>query len=530
MKQRYIAAMLLGLTTIGSAYAADAPAGKKVYVTVGAEGYQVFQRFIDSDIKLLDQSTLPTSLQPMAGMKTIPHETVHVIEVDEAKLNKMGGMVHMFMRRCGGFVAHETLEQARASLKVPSMSFAARPSYKIDNQTIVTPLLSQMQEAPIYTTISDLSAFANRFYQTQGGVKGSNYILNKWKQLAGNRSDITVETFSHSWLQKSVIMTIQGSDPTLGKEVVVLGGHQDSIHGRAEDMREDSRAPGADDDASGIASMTEVIRVMMANNYKPKRTIKFMAYAAEEVGLRGSYEIAAKYKADGVNVIGVMQLDMTNFKGSDADIYLYTDYTDQQQNAFVESLIKTYLPTLKIGFDKCGYGCSDHYSWYNQGIPASMPFEAAFNSYNRAIHSERDTLATMGDQVQHALKFAKLGMAYMVELGSDGDTGGGTPGGGARTISDNNVTLKQGGVKSYGPYKVQGGTNFTANISGTGDADLYVRIGGQPSTKQYDCRPYKNGSNEKCVVKVPSSSDVYIMIRGYEESVYSLTGGYTATK
>ncbi|WP_137937308.1 M20/M25/M40 family metallo-hydrolase [Chitinivorax sp. B] len=526
MKLSCISAALLGLSLVGVSYAADpAPASKKVFVTVGSDGYQLFQRFVDSDIKLIEKSTVPTSLQPMAGMKTIPHETVHVIEVDEEKLGAMGGMVHMFMRRCGGFITHNTLEEARASLSTPVMALTARPSYKIDNQAIVTPMLNQMQDAPIYTTISDLSAIVNRYYQTQGGVKGSNYILNKWKQLAGSRTDVTVETFSHSWLQKSVIMTIKGSDPQMASEVVVLGGHQDSIN--LNGTGENTRAPGADDDASGIASMTEVIRVMMANNYKPKRTISFMAYAAEEVGLRGSKDIAARYKADGVNVVGVMQLDMTNFKGSDADIYIFTDYTDAQQNTFLENLIKAYLPTLRIGSDRCGYGCSDHASWYNQGFPASLPFESSFSGSNKNIHTTNDTLANMGDQALHALKFAKLGLAYAVELGSDGDGGGG---GEVKTISDQNVSLTKGAIKSYGPFKTLGGSTFKSSITGTGDADLYVRIGAAPTTTQYNCRPYKTGSTETCNVNVPTTSDVYLMVRGYEASVYNLSGTYTTPK
>ncbi|WP_370660982.1 M20/M25/M40 family metallo-hydrolase [Massilia cavernae] len=44
------------------------------------------------------------------------------------------------------------------------------------------------------------------------------------------------------------------------------------------------KAPGADDDASGIAGLTEVLRVLAAGDYKPRRTIKLIAYAAEEVG------------------------------------------------------------------------------------------------------------------------------------------------------------------------------------------------------------------------------------------------------
>ncbi|MBB5018542.1 leucyl aminopeptidase [Chitinivorax tropicus] len=524
MKLSCISAALLGMSLIGIAHAADPAAPKKVYVTVGSDAYQVFQRFVDTDMRLIEKRAMPTQALPMAGTSVIPQETVHLIEVDEDKLGKMGGMVHMFLRRCGGFITHESLAEAKAALAGPVTALAAaRPNYNIDNQAIVNPLLNQMQDATIYTTITDLSNFVNRYYQTQGGVSGSNYILNKWQQLAGGRSDITVEQFGHSWLQKSVIMTIKGSDPQAASEVIVLGGHQDSIN--LSGTGENTRAPGADDDASGIASLTEVIRVMMANNYKPKRTIKFMAYAAEEVGLRGSKDIAAKYRLDGVNVVGVMQLDMTNYKGSDADIYIFTDFTDAAQNTFVENLIKTYLPTLKVGFDRCGYACSDHASWSNQGYPASMPFEAAFSGSNKRIHTPDDTMANMGNQALHALKFAKLGMAFAVELGSDGVGGGG--GGEVRTISDPNVSLARNASKSYGPFQALGGTTFRADITGTGDADLYVRIGGPASTSQYNCRPYRSGSAETCIVNIPNSSDVYIMVRGYAAAVYSLTGTYT---
>jgi leucyl aminopeptidase len=69
---------------------------------------------------------------------------------------------------------------------------------------------------------------------------------------------------------------------------------------------------------------------MLANNYKPRRTIKLIGYAAEEVGLLGSKDIAASFKAKNANVVGVMQLDMTNYKGSPLDIYLYTDYAEQR--------------------------------------------------------------------------------------------------------------------------------------------------------------------------------------------------------
>src|SRR5690606_7435874 len=98
---------------------------------------------------------------------------------------------------------------------------------------------------------------------------------------------VTVEFFQHPGItpQPSVILTIPGS--TLPDEIVILGGHQDSTRSGCS-SNANCVAPGADDDASGIAVLTEVIRVALANDFAPQRTVQFMAYAAEEVGLVGS--------------------------------------------------------------------------------------------------------------------------------------------------------------------------------------------------------------------------------------------------
>jgi bacterial leucyl aminopeptidase len=212
-----------------------------------------------------------------------------------------------------------------------------------------------------------------------------------------------------------VKLTIQGNGANAA-ETVVLGGHLDSIAGNASN---DVRAPGADDDASGVAALTEIIRVLVERNYRPSRTIEFIAYAAEEVGLRGSQQIATQYKRQRKPVVGVLQLDMTAYQGDITDIWMITDYTDAAQNQFVADLAAGYLPQLTVGYDRCGYACSDHASWTGRGFAASFPFEAGFAHYNRTIHTANDTTAVFNNQALHAVKFAKLGLAFAVELGSD---------------------------------------------------------------------------------------------------------------
>ncbi|MCM3672277.1 M28 family peptidase, partial [Mesobacillus maritimus] len=137
--------------------------------------------------------------------------------------------------------------------------------------------------------------------------------------------------------------------------------------------------------------------------------------AAEEAGLLGSKAIAKQFRTQNANVVGVLQLDMTNYKGDPKDIYLITDYTNAAQNTYVKNLAATYLPELAVGTSQCGYACSDHASWNAQGYPASFPFEADQND-SPYIHTVNDTLENSDRQANHALKFGKLALAYAVDL------------------------------------------------------------------------------------------------------------------
>ena len=96
------------------------------------------------------------------------------------------------------------------------------------------------------------------------------------------------------------------------------------------------------------------------------------------------------------------------------------------------------------------------------------------------------------------------------------DGGGSTPPavGGDETIS--NISASTGQWKHYTLDVPAGMSNLTATISGgSGDADLYVRRGAQPTTSSYDCRPYKNGNNETCNISNPAQDTYHISLRAY---------------
>ncbi len=367
---------------------------------------------IDSDALSFSEKTFGSRVESIETK-----DGISVIKIDEEAIPWLSMLMHKNFNRCGGFMAHDSEEEALEQLASQdgAQLFAKNNTftdYAIDQETVVKPLVNEVKADNILATITKLSSFKNRYYKGEFGKQSATWIKDYWTSLVKNRNDATVEFFPHSqWDQPSVILTLQGASD----EVIVVGGHQDSINGSFGGAS--STAPGADDNASGIATISEVIRILADSSYQPQKTIKFMAYAAEEVGLLGSKEISRSFKQKGINVIGVMQLDMTNFQGTkDLDIVMMRDYTNDQQNTFIGSIIDRYVPGVRWGFDKCGYGCSDHASWHSQGYPASMPFEAKMNDMNRNIHTARDTLAASNGNANHAAKFAKMAVAYVVEL------------------------------------------------------------------------------------------------------------------
>lgn len=342
-------------------------------------------------------------------------EELSVISVKQEELERISHLAHDKFNRCGGFMLLNNQEDVEKFWSNRDLAFAAQKSrtldYTITEEAKVTALLKEVKEQNIRQVISKLSSYKNRYYKSDTGVQSQEWLYQHWKGLTQNRTDINVYKWKHkNWPQDSIVMEIKGKS----SDKIVVGGHGDSVAGWWS--RERSRAPGADDNASGIATITEIIKVLVDSDYRPQNTLVFASYAAEEVGLLGSREMAETFKAQGENVLGVLQLDMTNFNGSEWDIVLISDHTNEAQNKFLGALMDRYLPELSWGYDRCGYACSDHASWTSQGYPSSMPFEAKKGDSNRHIHSSRDTLSQSDSNALHAQKFARLGVAFVVEL------------------------------------------------------------------------------------------------------------------
>ncbi|KAA8642787.1 hypothetical protein EYZ11_011590 [Aspergillus tanneri] len=289
----------------------------------------------------------------------------------------------------------------------------------VEHNDTVHDLITKLDQANFKKNLQPFSDFHNRYYKSDNGKKSSEWLQQQIKGVIDSSSakGVTVQPFSHSWPQSSIIVTVPGKS----EKKVVLGAHQDSINQMSPSS---GRAPGADDDGSGVVTILETLRVLLQDSKvaagEAPNSIEFHFYAAEEGGLLGSQDIFRKYSQDKKQVVAMLQQDMTGYtkgtteKGKDPIIGVLTDNVDDGLTAFLKKVIDAYC---EIGWveSQCGYACSDHASATKYGYPSSFAFESAFGDDSPYIHSADDTIETV--DFDHVLQHARLSLGFAYELG-----------------------------------------------------------------------------------------------------------------
>ena len=276
----------------------------------------------------------------------------------------------------------------------------------------VSKLTAAVSEASLKELIATLAALPTRFQSTESGGSVAALLAAKYRALAAGRKDVTIVPYDHgqSTAQQSLVVRILGSK--FPDEILVLGSHLDSVNWRDGSSE---RAPGADDNASGTATNLEIFRLLMAQGVRPLRTVEFHAYAAEEIGLVGSQDIANAYRRRGAKVVGMLQYDMDFYRaeGEELKVWLVSNNTSRPLNQMLGQLIDHYVG-LPWQERYLSGGSSDHASWYRAGFATAFPFEDPYH-YNHNIHSADDTEEQSGDYALVAA-YTKLGAAYVLHF------------------------------------------------------------------------------------------------------------------
>lgn len=163
---------------------------------------------------------------------------------------------------------------------------------------------------------------------------------------------------------------LPGADPALAREIIVLSGHLDHV-GIGRPKNGDSIYNGALDNASGIAGMLEIARVLSSPEQRPRRSILFLAVTAEEKGLIGSDYFARNPSVDSGRIVGVVNYDgaaafrdFTGVVGYGATSSTLGSALERAASSMKVRLAADPAPETSI------FTRSDHYSFVKQGTPA----------------------------------------------------------------------------------------------------------------------------------------------------------------
>ncbi len=341
-----------------------------------------------------------------------------LVKLDYDQMIRLGSKIHEVSRVCGGFfdVTEEFLKDRKAghllqSFRSDQKKLLKKGELEIGFDSQVQEVLSKIESQHFLKQLEEFSSFSDRAARSELGKEASDWIKNRiqgWVVEHGRSGSVGIETFATSskYVQPSLVVKIAGKNASLPG--VLLGAHIDTY---------EYNKPGADDDGSGTSAILEVLKAVLSSKMEFQRNLYFAFYAAEEVGLLGSSRVSSAFEERGIELRGVLQLDMIGYRSPDAQkkLYLLSDYTDPDLTEFMRKLATHYvgISSDMIGSTYCGYACSDHASWHRRGYPTALPFEADFDEFNPYIHSGRDGMDLI--DLDHAMNFVRLAAAFAVE-------------------------------------------------------------------------------------------------------------------
>ena len=323
---------------------------------------------------------------------------------------KCGHYVNVSHKLLGTLAARQ--QSAQNILKkdqVKSLKSEHSEVYEIKHQDEVNTALKEISSDNIWGTLTHLTSYHNRSATKDTGVEAAEWLKKTFEAMAveNGRADTNTFFVKTGWYKQPSLVTVIGKD--IKAPALVIGAHMDTL---------DGRMPGAGDDGSGSSSVMEMARVLLASKTTFKRPIYIIWYAAEERGLVGSQYVVEHFIKHSIPVKAAIQFDMTGYRvdPNDPTMWVFTDYTHKGLSNYVAKLIDTYIH-VPVDYSHCGYGCSDHASWTEEGIPAAFPCESNFEDHNPYIHSSSDTMDLLS--LEHMTNFSKLALAFAIELASE---------------------------------------------------------------------------------------------------------------
>lgn len=211
----------------------------------------------------------------------------------------------------------------------------------------------------------------------------------------------------------NVVGVMRGGDPALAREVIVVGAHHDHLGADGRRM-----FPGANDDASGVSVVLALAEDLAARGERPRRTVAFVAFGAEEEGLYGS-QAYVRSPPPGLalrDTVFMLNLDMVGSWSSTRRLDALHTFPGTPGHTALRALLPGYAD-LRVSLGEAGDD-SDHVTFCDADIPTTFLYTADRRCHHRPCDTAANLDAPNLSRIAHLARDLILAVANADDLAS----------------------------------------------------------------------------------------------------------------
>ena len=273
---------------------------------------------------------------------------------------------------------------------------------------LIREMLDQVNMDSLEATVQHMQDYGGRMWNSDNAFACSDWIAGRMQALGleVEQQPFYAQTWMGSGQAAPNVIGIQRG--TLYPDTyVVCGSHFDSFSWSGV-------CPGADDNATGVASVLESARIM--TQYEFEYSIVYCAYGCEEMGLYGSEAYASRCQQQGMDIIGYFNNDMNGYLYGD-QIHIDCIYPNSVEpiGTYYMNVGSIYFPELPIRHVNFNEGDSDHTSFNNHGYMGIYPFED-YQHYSPYIHTPNDLIGNSVNSFEMSKQYCQMNIACLTEI------------------------------------------------------------------------------------------------------------------
>jgi hypothetical protein len=275
------------------------------------------------------------------------------------------------------------LTSASDSLWTVAVERSNRSQMQDPSRPIGSPLVLSVRSAKLAPILTRLGADSSAVQQASEAPLAAQTL--RGAQLHVHARLRAVEHNS----APNVVGILEGSDPRLKREYVVLSAHMDHV-GVGRPVNGDSIYNGADDDASGTIAVVEAAEAFAQLQPRPKRSIIFLTVSGEEKGLWGSAYFADHSPVPVADIVADLNTDMVGRNWKDTIVVIGKEHSDLGATLNRVGAAHPELrmqPIDDIWPQENFYFRSDHYNFARKGVPILFFFNGTHADYHRPSDS-----------------------------------------------------------------------------------------------------------------------------------------------